>query len=430
MKKIIASAVGLALVGGVAVTTASAVESQFGGYWRTRMFAQSDFTGQDTASYNRTDNRTRLYYTAKFNDDFKFVNRFEFNSSWGDDNGGNIGSDGDTFRVKHSYADFTLGKVHTSIGQQGRVISRGFIFDDDFSGVVVTPTFGNFRIPVMYAMEFSDDVRNYQPTVRTTGAVDGAGDPILDGAGNPVLAETTAPALAGGDINFVAVSPSFQLDKFALTPNFAYLRATSDLDYEMAWLGLDVDATFDSFSAWGSFIYNTGDRLSSNASDDQTGYLVAGGGDVGIFHGQAFYASGQKNEREGKDSDAFVGAPGQSYYWSEIMGLGIFDNRASGGSPGAQITNIIAANLGVTLKPMDKLKLDFDVWWASLAEDNQNGDTDLGIEFDAKATYALMDDLNAEFVFAYLMADDATTVGDTKNDKDAIEGGVRLSLKF
>jgi hypothetical protein len=102
MKKIIASAVGLALVGGVAVTTASAVESQFGGYWRTRMFVQSDFTGQDEGgAYNRTDTRTRLYYTAKFNDDLKFVNKFEFNTSWGDANGGDIGADGDTFKVKN-----------------------------------------------------------------------------------------------------------------------------------------------------------------------------------------------------------------------------------------------------------------------------------------------------------------------------------------
>ena len=45
MKKIIASAVGLMLVGGVAVTTAQAVESQFGGYWRTRFTYSDNMTG-------------------------------------------------------------------------------------------------------------------------------------------------------------------------------------------------------------------------------------------------------------------------------------------------------------------------------------------------------------------------------------------------
>ena len=57
MKKIIASAVGLMLVGGVAVTTASAVESQFGGYWRTRMFFQDNFDSEpandNKSSYNQ-----------------------------------------------------------------------------------------------------------------------------------------------------------------------------------------------------------------------------------------------------------------------------------------------------------------------------------------------------------------------------------------
>jgi hypothetical protein len=98
MKKIIASALGLMIAGGVAATTASAVESQFGGYWRTRAFYQDNFT-QDS-DYWRIDNRTRLYYTAKFNDDFKFVNKFEFNSNWGDAEGGDVGADGLTFKVK------------------------------------------------------------------------------------------------------------------------------------------------------------------------------------------------------------------------------------------------------------------------------------------------------------------------------------------
>lgn len=402
MKKIIASAVGLALVGGVAVTTASAVESQFGGYWRTRMFVQSDFSGQDDASFNRTDNRTRLYYTAKFNDDFKFVNKFEFNSNWGDENGGDIGADGDTWKVKNSYADFTLGNVNAKVGQQGATISRGFIFADDFSGVQITPTFGSVKVPFLYAMAVDDDVTD-----------------------------------AGGDVHLASLMPSFQLDNIKLTPHVTYLNATSELDASMLWIGLDVDAKFDAFSAWGSFIYSTGDEYAVDdfvgTGNDQDGFLVAAGAEAGIIHGQAFYASGEENPGTG-DSDAFAAAPGSSYYWSEIMGYGIFDNQASAGSPDDNITNVMAINVGVTLKPMDKLKLDFDVWYAALAEDNLNGDDVLGVEFDAKATYALMDDLTAEFVFAYLMADDATAVvtaaGDPKNDEDAIEAGVRLSLKF
>jgi hypothetical protein len=301
--------------------------------------------------------------------------------------------------VKHSYADFTLGNVHTSIGQQGRTLSRGFLFADDFSGAVITPTFGGFKLPVTYFLAVDDDVRQ--------------------------------PGYDGGDVHFVHAAPTFMLDNWTLTPSLAYMNETS-VDNNMAWLGLDVDAKFDSFSAWGTAILNTGEYedLDTGANGDAEGFLVAAGAEAGIFHGQAFYASGDDDDADG-DIDTFLGAPGQSYYWSEIMGLGVFDNTSSAGSPGDAISNIMAVNLGVTLKPMDKLTLDFDVWYAALAEDNINGDDALGVEFDAKLTYALMDDLNAEFIFAYLMADDATvTAPETSNDEDAIEAGVRLSLKF
>jgi hypothetical protein len=73
---------------------------------------------------------------------------------------------------------------------------------------------------------------------------------------------------------------------------------------------------------------------------------------------------------------------------------------------------------------MDKMKINTDAWYAGLDEDNLNGDKDLGFELDGKLSYELMDNLNAEFVLAYLFAGDAT------GDEDVFEGGVRVSLKF
>jgi hypothetical protein len=167
----------------------------------------------------------------------------------------------------------------------------------------------------------------------------------------------------------------------------------------------------DAVSLWGTFIYNGYTIMDV----DGDAFLVAAGADAGIAHGQAFYATGD---------DAFVVAPGASYYWSEILGLGVFDNTAPDGSPANGITNIAAFNAGVTLKPMDKIKVDADVWYAMLDEDNANGDNELGLEFDGKLTYALMDNLSAEFILAYLVA------GDAIGDDDVFEGGVRVSLKF
>ena len=391
MKKIIASALGLMMAGGVAASTASAVESQFGGYWRTRAFVQDNMVqGED---YWRIDNRTRLYYTAKFNDDFKFVNKFEFNSNWGDDNGGDIGADGDTWKVKNSYADFNLGTTNVKLGIQGAVIARGFILDDDFSGAMVTGNFGGVSVTPFYAAVSTED------------------------GGGQDYDEHLFGVLASVKIS----------DAVSLNPYFVYNYADDALvdstgddgvvttslegDAENFYVGTDIDVKMDAVSLWGTLIYN-----GYTVKDvDGDAFLVAAGADAGIAHGEAFYASGD---------DVFISAPGQSYYWSEIMGLGVFDNTAADGTPGDQVSNVMALNAGVTLKPMDKLKVDADVWYAMLAEDNAAGEDELGLEFDGKVTYALMDNLNAEFILAYLVA------GDAVGDDDVFEGGVRVSLKF
>lgn len=392
MKKIICTAVGLMVVGGVAATTASALENQFGGYWRSRAFIQDEFV-QDGNDYVRFDNRTRLYYTAKFSDNFKFVNKFEFNSNWGDDNGGDIGADGSTWLVKNSYADFTLGAVQTKLGIQGGTIARGFVFADDFSGIMIMPDLGNVKLHLGYIAEKSED------------------------AGKQSYDEGLALAR-------VEVKVS---DAMNVTPYFVYHSAGSGVDedgtavgdIDSYYLGADLDMKIDKIKAWGTLIYNGGEIM----DDDISAFLVGAGVDAGLVHGQAFYATGDDDGADG-DVEAFQSAPGQEYYWSEIMGLGLFDNRPSAGSPGDYISNIAAFNAGVTLKPMDKLTVIGDIWYAFLAEENAAGDDDLGIEVDGKVKYKLMDNLTAEFVLAYLFAGDAT------GDEDVLESGIRVSLSF
>jgi hypothetical protein len=401
MKKIIASALGLMIAGGVAATTASAVESQFGGYWRTRAFYQDNFT-QDS-DYWRIDNRTRLYYTAKFNDDFKFVNKFEFNSNWGDAEGGDVGADGLTFKVKNSYADFNLGATNVKLGIQAAVIARGFIFDDDFSGAMVTGNFGGVSVTPFYIAVDTEDGGKKDFDRSLFGAV--ASVKISDAVSlNPYFVYDAASTGTKDTTEDVVTAIGAPLETVVT-------GTTAVGDIENFYIGTDVDVKMDAVSLWGTLIYN-GYTIQDVDGD---AFLVAAGADAGIAHGQAFYATGD---------DAFISAPGQSYYWSEILGYGVFDNAAPKGSPANQISNVAAFNAGVTLKPMDKVKIDADVWYAMLDEDNANGDNELGFEFDGKLTYALMDNLSAEFILAYLVA------GDAIGDDDVFEGGVRVSLKF
>lgn len=389
MKKIIASALGLMMAGGVAASTASALENQFGGYWRTRAFVQDEFTPDN--SYFRIDNRTRLYYTAKFSDDFKFVNKFEFNSNWGDDNGGDIGADGETWKVKHSFIDANFGTTRLKLGIQGAAIARGLLFDADFSGAMVTMDFGGVAVTPFYMAVDSED----------------AGGKDFD---RSLFGATASVKISDA----VSLTPYFLYDvagtgtSVTVDETTGVETATAVGDVDNWYVGADFDMKMDAVSVWGTFIYNSFEILDTDGDE----FLGAVGADAGIAHGRAFYAT-----------EDFVSAPGQSYYWSEILGAGVFDNSVPYG-PGDAVSNAWAVNGGVTLKPMDKLKIDADVWYAMLTEDNELGQDELGLEFDGKVTYALMDNLNAEFILAYLVA------GDAAGDEDIIEGGVRVSLKF
>lgn len=387
MKKIFVAALTVALTAAFALP-ASAFESEFGGYWRTRAYTQKNFTGDDTASETQTDSRTRLYYTAKFNDNFKFVNKFEFDTVWGDNATGDVGSDGKEFEIKNSYVDFTTGDMNFKVGTQGTVIARGFMFDDDFSGVVATYNAGKVSVPFMW-MKIDEELVDNQ-----------------------------------NERDYYAVAPVFNLSETLTVNPYFLVDKTEGTDAEMYYLGADVDMKIADASVWATLILGSGDTVVANQKLDTFGYLLAAGANAGMLHTQFFIASGDDDSND-KDNDAFVNPAGRSYYWSEIMGYGIFDNKTSADSPEDGISNVIAINAGVTVKPMDKLTVSGDIWFAQLAEEVNNEDQ-LGTELDVKATYAVMDNLNLDLVAAYLIAGDATGGG----DEDPYELGTRLSFSF
>ncbi len=396
MKKIIAAATGLMMVGGVMATTASAVENEFGGYWRTRMFTQIDMDGQDSGTVSQTDTRTRLYYTAIFNENFKFVNKFEFDARWGGEKGGfgDIGADGKSFEIKNSYADFKLGNAQFKVGVQGATLARGFLFADDFAGVVAIFNAGDTALPFAW-IKANDDL----------DWVISAPGTVYDGR-----------AL---ERDYYAAFPIIKVsDSLTLNPYFVYDKGEG-VDWNNYYAGIDLDMKMDAFSFWGTGIYQFGEVLDS----DLSAFLVAAGASAGPVHGQVFFATGDDDAADG-DIDAFTPPQGRSYYWSEIMGFGTFDTTVSNGSPADGITNIYAANVGFKVKPADKLTVGADLWYAALVEDNAAGDSDLGFEVDVVATYALMDNLKLDLIGAYLFAGDAT------GDEDPIEVGARLSLSF
>lgn len=406
MKKFLILALGVLLVIAFA-GPAAAFDSEFGGYWRTRVFSQSDFSGDDTKDQDltRVDTRTRLYYTAIFSDDFKFVNKFEWDSVWGDTAGGDIGADGVILEIKNSYANFNLSSFNFLVGTQPRTVARGFIFDDDFTGAVATYKGEGFSLPIIWMKAYEG----------------GMGKDAND-----------------QDVDYYGLKPTFNLsDTMALTPFLLHVTSkdgsawgstTANEKIGVSFLGFDLDMSLDTVSLWFTGIYESGEvDMVGGGSVDVAASLIALGATYDMdsldIHGQLFSASGDDNWTD-NDAEAFYVPKGQSYYWAEIMGYGIFDSQVSSGSPADQISNILAINIGIGYNVSDNLSIKADLWNATLAEENAAGDDDLGTEIDLKLTYKLMDNMKIEVIAAHLSAGDAT------GKEDPFEFGTRLSFSF
>lgn len=107
----------------------------------------------------------------------------------------------------------------------------------------------------------------------------------------------------------------------------------------------------------------------------------------------------------------------------------MFGNQYSLGSPGDEITNLVAYNLGVTVNPTEKLSVSLDGWYAELEQEDGFDNRELGNELDLKVTGEIIKDLKLAIVVAYLWAGDATSING-ESTEDPYEIGAQLTYKF
>jgi len=294
-----------------------ALETQFGGYFRFRGWTAQNMTGEDLTEardVTATDVRTRLYFTTIFHENLKFVNKFEMDTAFGSPadkgtgNWGDIGADGVNLEIKNSYIDFNLGPLNVKVGAQGATLSRGFLFSDDFSGIIATVNAGNFALPLIW-------IKAYEG---------GVGKDMND-----------------YDVDYFGVSPVINAGPLKINPLFLYAyteQMSKDVDgdgtADLGWrkidanemnlwyAGLNIDLNFDAASIWATGIYQGGD-IDLGPVRDFKAWLAAAGFCVnlpfGDVHGQGFYATGQ--DSTSNDLETFWVPQGQSYYWAENHGL-------------------------------------------------------------------------------------------------------------
>ena len=428
---------------------AAAFENEFGGYWRTRFFTDIGFSGEDKVNkqdVNAADTRTRLFYTAKFSENLKFVNKFEFNATWGG-NGtyGQVGADAtDAFRIKNSYVDFKLAEQRFTVGVQGFDLARGYLFADDAAGIKAI-----FKV--------NDAV--YLPLIYMK---------LYEGGSGRIPSAANANSASNYDMQAYVFYPTIYLNKDnTLKPHVAYLSsenaslakgknlalAPAGVTEVNLWTaGLEYDGKIDIFDFGATGIFEFGDAKTPGAAHDKLnykGYLfdLFGGVNLGPanIHLKGIYASGNnKDDLANGDMKAFVNPGvkdniGASYYWAEIMGDGLIDNQTPGGAPGDKISNVWIGNLGASYKVLPTLKFSADLWYAKHAEDVQVKSTtaakkytsDLGTELDLVASYTIVDNLKIDLIGAYLWAGDAITkYNDATGSTNPIELATMLSLAF
>ncbi len=151
---------------------ALALENEFHGMFRLRGIASnfddggggSQFSGDATkpGSLNKKhpgssafiDQRARIMYTAKVDDELKLITHFEIDSRWGDNsynsngttrNGGAaIGADQVNLETKNVFVDYSpTSTINTKLGLQFWNLGyKGIVLNDDQAGLVVNAKLG------------------------------------------------------------------------------------------------------------------------------------------------------------------------------------------------------------------------------------------------------------------------------------------------
>jgi len=395
---------------------AYAIDHQLGGDLRFRIFTSGNWTGDEKnpdKDRSQIDSRAHFKYTAKINDDFKVYSLFRMNNIWGEDGTGKAGVSDVTLLLQHSYLDFNIGESNFTIGIQDFYEARGLLLYDAAPGVSIT-------CPLSDQFTFN-------------------GKWIKLGEGGK--GENTHQ-----DIDILAIMPQIKLnDNITFKPYFWYVMSNemnnsnrtwdswwADIknldDLDLFYIGFDADAQIGNASLWFTALYQAGSanvepgewKYGNTGSVDFSGLAALGGGTLNIgkasLFGQIFYASGDDNPNDDKIEQFFSSEAGY-YYWSEIMGLGSNDDDIPN-NLGWSLSNIMGGGVGASICAIDKVTLNFSLWYAAAVEDI--GDIkadDYGTELNTGLNYSIMDNLELSLIAAYVVAGNSLTGESVPNSK-------------
>lgn len=435
-KKLLAVTAACALSAATAVP-ALALENEFHGMFRVFGYA-SNFTdgkggpiikdgllSEDSETRSYVEQRARLMYIAKANDDLKLVTHFEIDSRWGDTaygngrgSGGAIGADQVNLETKNVYLDFNIPStaINAKVGIQPWTDSYGGIFvNADMAGALVSAKYAGFTNSVGF-FRYNEDL---VPVTTTTPFFDinSDGDFSDPGESTTSTKNTSHPGKATRD--FLVVDSKYNLNKDVKVGGSYYLLTDDRKDSANTYthmIGLNGEFKLDPVTLGAFGMYQFGDTP-GDANSDLTafaaGVTAKGKLGIGTLRVAALYTSGDRNTGDGEDSSAFqVVAPESNFYAAEMQIMlrnkyNINTDRAIVHNLGGAQANegFIGGFVGYDASFTPKVYGSVNAGFGAAANSDQE-DNYLGTEVNAEIGYKLFDNMTASVQGAYMFLGD------------------------
>lgn len=405
---------------------AMALENEFHGMYRVKGFISNFNNGSPGAFYepagkdskaptnSYVEQRARLKYIAKANDDLKLVTHFEIDSRWGDasygvarNKGGALGADEVNLETKSIYLDFNIPAtpINMKVGMQPwEDAYNGIFVDADMAGVLASSRINNTSLALGW-FRFDDKGSIVGKEARDLL--------ILDGK-----YQVNKDMVLGGSY-------------YLLNDDVGGTNAIRAITKEIAHtLGVNAAADLGIASVEGFLLYQFGNLEGPGTQRHLNAFAgsVAARAKVGpgSIKTSFLYASGEKSA-SGSTSNAFqavedIDSGAEHDYESEMRMLR--KDKFAGTTDNAIVYTInnkdqgvIFGSIGYDVAITDKLFADAYAGFAAVAKENANKPTNLntgvknssnylGTEINAEIGYKLFDNLTARLQGGYIFLGD------------------------
>jgi predicted outer membrane repeat protein len=402
--KFLVAALALAALSTPAFALEHEVSGRFASFFAVTNYSATGVLADSAPTANWFDQRLRLGYNAKANENVKLVTKFELDYSfWGNSSyntargqGGAIGADTVNLETKNIYLDWTMPScnMNAKIGMQGYGDAfSNIIFGSDMAGILLSHSYTNANASVGF-FRWED----------AAGAGQGGGTLIDPSTG-----------YAFGEIPGRNTQDLFVLDgqynvSDTLKVGAAYYFIKDELgaagEANVHTLGVTAATALGAVNVNAFLLGQFGDY---NATDDAKGYAakIAANAAVGTgtLRGDLLYVSGDGNQ-------LYVTRDGVGYYDNEMMILSRDKNQTTIDNALVYDLNnggegVIMAAIGYDQPFSPTLSGSANIGYASVANNQgKKGIDTIGTELNVEVVKKATDNINLSARAAYVVLGD------------------------